>query len=94
VLDPVMIASSEQRILDQDAESAVTRLLNQVDLVTLPTSLNSAHFCESPPRPAGKCSGSGASPIRDSRCDFPGKGWSPAMPRIPGRACRCCASAQ
>lgn len=34
VLDPVMIASSGQRLLDQDAVSAVTRLLNRVDLVT------------------------------------------------------------
>jgi hydroxymethylpyrimidine/phosphomethylpyrimidine kinase/hydroxymethylpyrimidine kinase/phosphomethylpyrimidine kinase/thiamine-phosphate diphosphorylase len=29
-----MIASSGQRLLDQDAEAAVTRLLHQVDLVT------------------------------------------------------------
>lgn len=34
VLDPVMIAASGQRLLDQDAQSAVTRLLSQVDLVT------------------------------------------------------------
>jgi len=34
VLDPVMIASSGQSLLDQDAVSAVTRLLNRVDLVT------------------------------------------------------------
>lgn len=34
VLDPVMIASSGQRLLDPDAVSAVTRLLNRVDLVT------------------------------------------------------------
>ena len=34
VLDPVMIASSGQRLLNQDAQSALTRLLNRVDLVT------------------------------------------------------------
>ncbi|MDJ0324344.1 bifunctional hydroxymethylpyrimidine kinase/phosphomethylpyrimidine kinase [Cryobacterium sp. PH31-AA6] len=34
VLDPVMIASSGARLLDHDAVSAVTRLLNRVDLVT------------------------------------------------------------
>ena len=34
VLDPVMIASSGQRLLGQDAEAAVIRLLNQVHLVT------------------------------------------------------------
>lgn len=34
VLDPVMIASSGQRLLDPDAISAVTRLLSRVDLIT------------------------------------------------------------
>lgn len=34
VLDPVMIATSGQRLLDQDAISAVTRLLSRVDLIT------------------------------------------------------------
>ncbi len=34
VLDPVMIASSGQRLLDQAAISAVTRLLSRVDLIT------------------------------------------------------------
>jgi hydroxymethylpyrimidine kinase/phosphomethylpyrimidine kinase len=34
VLDPVMIASSGQRLLNSEALSAVTRLLDRVDLVT------------------------------------------------------------
>lgn len=34
VLDPVMISSSGQRLLDPEAISAVLRLLNRVDLVT------------------------------------------------------------
>ncbi len=34
VLDPVLIASSGQRLLDPDGVSAITRLLSQVDLVT------------------------------------------------------------
>ena len=55
VLGPLMIASSELRPLDQEAESAATRLLNEVDLVTplLTTPLTRRTFTRAP-RPTGQ----------------------------------------